>query len=74
MKHVQAIGRQRGLAATQPEQVTREAVVIDHVVIGALDARPPHQQLGAPLPVGPVLVLEKFLTHEQHRHAGRREQ
>ena len=62
------------MAAPQPDQVAGEAVEVGHVAVAAVEPVPPDQPLGPLGVVRPQLVLEELLAHEQHRHAGRRQQ
>jgi hypothetical protein len=46
--------------------------VIGHLLVAAVETGPMQQQILMELEViGPLLVFEKLLAHEQHRHAGR---
>ena len=67
------IAAQRGLAPTQADEVLGEAQVIDHRLVGAVDAIPPDQQLLREVPA-PLLVFEELLAHEELRNPWRREQ
>ena len=49
-------------------------MLVRHGLILAFQPVPPNQQLWPTLPVGPVLVFQKLLAHEDHRHAGCGEQ
>jgi hypothetical protein len=55
--------------APQPNQVPGEEMEIAHVAVAALQAVPPDQRVRAMMVVGPQLVLQELLAHEEHRHS-----
>ena len=66
--------RRAGCRQRSPMQLAREAQVVEHLLVAALEARPVEQQVRVVLEVvGPLLVLEELLAHEQHRDARRRQ-
>ena len=74
MENIQPIPTQRRVLAAQPHHLAREAMLVGHMLVTSLKPLPPNQQLRPTRPVGPILVFQKLLPHEDHRHAGRREQ
>jgi len=62
------------VAPAQPDQLTRETQMIDHLFAARLEARPIEQQVLVKAEIiRPLLVLQKFLPHEQHWNARRGE-
>src|SRR5262245_51346828 len=46
--------------------------MIEHLFVGGVETGPVQQQVGMELDVvGPLLVLKKLLSHEEHRNARR---
>src|SRR5712671_1897916 len=54
---------------SKPHELAREAMLIRHMFIFAVETVPPDQQLGSTRPVRPVFVLEELLAHKNHRNA-----
>src|SRR5512137_2778137 len=62
------------MPAAQPDQIAREAMEILHMTILALEPVPPDERVRIVRIVGPKLVFEEFLSHEEHRRTGGGEQ
>jgi len=67
------IAAQSRLTPTQADEILGEAQVIDHRLVGAVDAVPPDQQILREVPA-PLLIFKEFLAHEELRNPGRRQQ
>ena len=60
--------------AKPPLNSPRETYVIEPLFVALIDSRPVQQQVLVKLEiVGPLFVLQKLLSHKQHRNARRRQ-